>query len=248
MLWNIIAVKLTHFISFSLQGNITFIIGNLTFPVSSNWSDWHFSKAVFVLKRRWSFSPMSYVYWLSARVPSPQKVRMLGPISFFSFHPFTQSLPRENEARTWFFTAIHFTHGHSHCLGYFISFCPLMTQRHGSNQWSWMNNLFQADTAGLVVFNAAEEKTGYCYSASFLCLVSSPVLLDILAFRVTGYLFSISVKILCMFSSDRPLQRAFYSLRLEFYEFEYMPCNSEENKKKQTHAAYTARSIPPCIG
>ena len=50
--------------------------------------------------------------------------------------------------------------------------------------------------------------------ASILHLVSSPILPDIFAFRVIGYLCCISLEALYIFSSDRSLKGRLYSLNL----------------------------------
>lgn len=91
MLWNIIAVKVTNFISFSLYSNIAFATGRLEFPVSPNLEAFTFLKDVLCWKRC-LFSLISYFYWLSALAPSPQKVEMLGHLFLTLFHSFTQSL------------------------------------------------------------------------------------------------------------------------------------------------------------
>lgn len=126
-LWNITAVKLTDIISFSLQGDIAFITGHLTFPVSSHW-EWFFKSCICVEKM---FLLSLLVCLLTCRSSSlSSEGRMLGPISSFSFHSFTPSLPWEKEeALPWFFRAIHFIGGHGHYFGCFISFGPLLRSR-----------------------------------------------------------------------------------------------------------------------
>lgn len=215
MLWNIIAIKLTNFICFSLQSNVAFAIGRLMFPVSPNLEGFVFFFKMYLCWKRDVLSHLIILLTFSSNSLSPQGKNVRVSIPFFSFYSFTQSIPREEKSLIWFFRASHLTLWHDCHFGHFISFClPLWSRDRVPNQWSWMNNSFQASTAGFIVFNSAEEKNRYLNSVSVLCLAFSSVLPDILAFGVTGYSFSISLETLYMFSSERNLKAHLYHLNL----------------------------------
>lgn len=169
------------------------------FPVSPNLEGFAFFKKICLCWKKEMFS-LIYFYWLSAQAPSPTKVGILGYPFLSSLCTLLLNLHQGRRVTDLIFRASHFTHWHDCHFGHFIPFClPLWSRGIVLiNEVEWMTHFRPSLQAGL--FSTQQRRKG-SYLNSDLCLAFSPVLPVILAFRVTGYLCSINLETLYMFSS-----------------------------------------------